>query len=422
MKLYNRLSCPVHRTTLQHLNRVVTRSGSLKYADLVCRACNSAVGTVRQGKIDFLRVEPVTRHDDPETCADFIAQRIPWNHESISQRKMRLVNEGWSAEAVGGCLSSDDSKDWEIRLATDATDIAIRISSHARAGRLLAYSNNDLVATIDLATIPIGEPRSIELFRNIDGSKQVTVRNDNSDEHSRFSFYGFDACHDGYTDEKQGGNRGNGFPQTYAWALAHIDQDAVVLDCGSGDRNFPDPRVVAFEYMPFELPDIFGDGHALPFADETFDVVFSQAVMEHMRDPYRASREIMRVLKPGGLVYAESAFMQPLHAVPYHFFNTTPWGFESLFVGLGVDHHITEWFGPLSDSVGWYIDACGGGGLSEADRGQIMDLLRKVDRNTNYEQLKAAASAIAFWGVKEGPSQWRDLLHNADRPTFRYQR
>jgi ubiquinone/menaquinone biosynthesis C-methylase UbiE len=35
--------------------------------------------------------------------------------------------------------------------------------------------------------------------------------------------------------------------------------------------------------MPFEFPDVFGDGHALPFADASFEAVFSQAVMEHMR-------------------------------------------------------------------------------------------------------------------------------------------
>jgi SAM-dependent methyltransferase len=404
------------------MNSVVAESGTLKYADLVCRSCGVSVGTVKQGKIDFLRVDSLNKQGEPIICADFVPQRLPWNYADISTRNMRQINEGWSAEAVGGCLSADDGKDWQIRFSTDATDLAIRISTRIGAGSIHAYVNNDLVANVDLATIPTGEPRSIELFRNLPGSKHIVIRDDSAGARSGFSFYGFDVCFDGHADPDCGGNRGNGFPQTYEWALANIGEDALVLDCGSGDRKFADPRVVAFEYMPFELPNIFGDGHALPFADETFDIVFSQAVMEHMRDPYLASREIMRVLKPGGLVYAESAFMQPLHAVPYHFFNTTPWGFESLFVGLGIDHHVTEWFGPLSDSVGWYIDACGGGSLSPQERSSIMELLRKVDLNTNYEQLKAAASAVAFWGVKEGPSQWRHLLLREDRPTFKYQR
>lgn len=46
----------------------------------------------------------------------------------------------------------------------------------------------------------------------------------------------------------------------------------------------------------------------LPFADETFDVVFSHGVLHHVRDIGRAQSEIRRVLRPGGelviMVYA----------------------------------------------------------------------------------------------------------------------
>src|SRR5208283_2406497 len=38
----------------------------------------------------------------------------------------------------------------------------------------------------------------------------------------------------------------------------------------------------------------------LTYADESFDVVVSQDVMEHVPDPARAFREISRVLRPGG--------------------------------------------------------------------------------------------------------------------------
>jgi SAM-dependent methyltransferase/uncharacterized protein YbaR (Trm112 family) len=61
------------------------------------------------------------------------------------------------------------------------------------------------------------------------------------------------------------------------------------------------------------------DGHDLPFADDTFDGVIVQAVLEHVLDPFRCVAEIKRVLKPDGIVYAEIPFMQQVHGNRYDF-------------------------------------------------------------------------------------------------------
>ena len=42
------------------------------------------------------------------------------------------------------------------------------------------------------------------------------------------------------------------------------------------------------------------DSYALPFGDNTFDRVFSHALIEHLSEPLRAVSEMFRVLKPGG--------------------------------------------------------------------------------------------------------------------------
>jgi ubiquinone/menaquinone biosynthesis C-methylase UbiE len=46
------------------------------------------------------------------------------------------------------------------------------------------------------------------------------------------------------------------------------------------------------------------DCEALPFADNSFDLVYSWGVLHHSPDTYRAFRETFRVLKPGGIIKA----------------------------------------------------------------------------------------------------------------------
>jgi ubiquinone/menaquinone biosynthesis C-methylase UbiE len=47
-----------------------------------------------------------------------------------------------------------------------------------------------------------------------------------------------------------------------------------------------------------------GDAYALPFPDDSFDVVHAHQVLQHLADPVAALREWHRVLRPGGIVAA----------------------------------------------------------------------------------------------------------------------
>jgi ubiquinone/menaquinone biosynthesis C-methylase UbiE len=60
------------------------------------------------------------------------------------------------------------------------------------------------------------------------------------------------------------------------------------------------------------------DIHALPFFDDTFSLVASDAVLEHVRYPHVAIKEMARVLRPGGIMVGEVAFLQPYHTSYYH--------------------------------------------------------------------------------------------------------
>ncbi len=65
--------------------------------------------------------------------------------------------------------------------------------------------------------------------------------------------------------------------------------------------------------------------------DESFDGVICQAVLEHVLDPYRCVEEIHRVLRPNGLVYAETPFMQQVHGGTHDFTRFTHLGHRRLF-------------------------------------------------------------------------------------------
>lgn len=73
------------------------------------------------------------------------------------------------------------------------------------------------------------------------------------------------------------------------------------------------------------------DAHSMPFADGSFDAVVAQAVLEHVIDPPQCVAEMHRVLKPDGLIYAETPFMQQVHGGAFDFQRFSHLGYLRLF-------------------------------------------------------------------------------------------
>lgn len=62
-------------------------------------------------------------------------------------------------------------------------------------------------------------------------------------------------------------------------------------------------------------------GESLPFADNTFDVVFSHEVLEHVADDHLCARELVRVARPGGRVVIfvpNRAYFFETHGIYWH--------------------------------------------------------------------------------------------------------
>ena len=87
-----------------------------------------------------------------------------------------------------------------------------------------------------------------------------------------------------------------------------VDEGAVLV-LGAGDkidfyrRLFPRAEVVATDVHLQFGADLAVDGHAIPFADDCFDLVLADQVLEHTLRPWIVAKEMQRVTRPGGLVF-----------------------------------------------------------------------------------------------------------------------
>lgn len=138
---------------------------------------------------------------------------------------------------------------------------------------------------------------------------------------------------------------------------------ARVLIVGGGGRwegldrflaSVPDAEILNSDVFPGEFVHVISDAHQLAFADESFDLVILQAVIEHLIEPVIAVEEIWRVLSKDGLVLADTPFLQAVHMGAYDFTRYTPLGQRALFkrfeeIDVGVSA------GPMS-VLRWSIE------------------------------------------------------------------
>ena len=115
--------------------------------------------------------------------------------------------------------------------------------------------------------------------------------------------------------------------------LNKIDKNGIVLDFGAGNtqKEYLKPNICYLDVQQYQYTDIVCSTLKLPFIDNCFDGIISHAVFEHLPNPFITAKELYRILKPGGLIFIDTAFLQPLHADPSHYFNMTVHGLRQIF-------------------------------------------------------------------------------------------
>lgn len=127
-----------------------------------------------------------------------------------------------------------------------------------------------------------------------------------------------------------------------------------------------------------------GDIHALPFKDNTFDLVHAHQVLQHVVDPVLALKEMRRVTKPGGIVAARDA-----------------------------DFSAMTWYPPVSGVDDWrtlYMRVARGNG-GEPDAGRR---LHAWARQAGFERDSITTSAGTWCGATPERRAWWSKLW-ADR-------
>jgi methyltransferase family protein len=118
-----------------------------------------------------------------------------------------------------------------------------------------------------------------------------------------------------------------------------IETSRVALNFGAGvqTKDRLHDHVVNLDAIQFPWIDVVNTCRSLPFRDSVFDAVISQAVFEHLPDPFFAAREVYRVLRSGGRALIDTAFMQPFHGDPDHYFNMTCSGLRQIMQGFQIE-------------------------------------------------------------------------------------
>ena len=163
----------------------------------------------------------------------------------------------------------------------------------------------------------------------------------------------------------------------------HFFHNRLVLDIGSLDINgnnqylFDDCLYLGVDLLPGKNVDLTTKGHELSLPDENVDVIVSTECFEHDQFYALTLKNIIRMLKPGGLfLFSCATTGRPEHGTR----RTTP-----------ADAPFTQEFGEWSD---YYKN------LEEGDIRRVLDI-DAIFKNYAFS-IGIETCDLYFWGIKKG--------------------
>jgi SAM-dependent methyltransferase len=138
------------------------------------------------------------------------------------------------------------------------------------------------------------------------------------------------------------------------YAKPHFPREGRVLEIGPD--GFPSAYRAMLEasggkfawdtldlYVDSRLTYVATSEYSFPIPNETYDVVLSGQVIEHVRKPWVWIKEVARVCKPGGLVITINPVSWPYHEAPIDCWRAFPEGMRALYDEATLEVRLSVW-------------------------------------------------------------------------------
>lgn len=150
--------------------------------------------------------------------------------------------------------------------------------------------------------------------------------------------------------------------QPLQWELEQVSKyvKGKVMNAGCGNRDlgeilggFGAEEIVNYD-IELTIPGaVIGSLVDIPIADNTFDAIICNAVLEHVPAIDKVMSELARVLKPGGFFIAGVPYLQPYHLNPTDFRRYTKDGLTELGQIHGLDTIEVLPVHTITQTLGW---------------------------------------------------------------------